>query len=425
MEKSMSLLAAINDKYSISEEDLTTNIKFGDTDISKAKAYFSQIPESVTLQHYGIDSIGQSEELRKLCQNVRTLDVAGNKLTNWNEVLLISQCLPRLEFLNISQNLLSGEFPDPGDVIASNVNTLILNNIDATWKDISQLQKCLPFLEELHFSLTDKSNISPDASQWPSLKCLHCSSSGLSTWQDLHALSQMIPNLQSLTIVENPIFSFGDKPEMLLQELKCLNMSKTCLNNWNELEKLRKLPKLCDLRIKGIPLMDGLTESHRRQHTVARLPMIKTLNGSSVSETEREAAERAFLRFYLPREDKPARFSELHEVHKDIKPLVDVDLSPKNIVTCIITFEGRKEMRKINVKMTVGELKKSLKEFVGLPLNEFRILHKDPVIAHGAIPVMNPKKFLYSFVHDGDEFICEQWKSKQYWREKAKKEKKK
>jgi hypothetical protein len=45
----------------------------------------------------------------------------------------------------------------------------------------------------------------------------------------------------------------------------------------------------------------------RRQHFVARLPNIKQLNGSNVTETERDEAERAFIRYFMDSDQKPAR----------------------------------------------------------------------------------------------------------------------
>lgn len=43
----------------------------------------------------------------------------------------------------------------------------------------------------------------------------------------------------------------------------------------------------------------------RRQHLISRLPQLKMLNGSPVTDTERESAERAFVRYYMEKEEKP------------------------------------------------------------------------------------------------------------------------
>ena len=64
---------------------------------------------------------------------------------------------------------------------------------------------------------------------------------------------------------------------------------------------------------------------------VARLPNVKVLNGGDViTKTEREDAERAFIRYFLETEEhlRPARWEELVAVHGVLDPLVNIDLSP-------------------------------------------------------------------------------------------------
>ena len=64
---------------------------------------------------------------------------------------------------------------------------------------------------------------------------------------------------------------------------------------------------------------------------VARLPNVKVLNGGDmITKTEREDAERAFIRYFLdtPADQRPERWEELVEVHGVLDPLVNIDLSP-------------------------------------------------------------------------------------------------
>ena len=55
----------------------------------------------------------------------------------------------------------------------------------------------------------------------------------------------------------------------------------------------------------------------KRQHVIARLPNIQLLNGGDpISETEREQAERAFIRDFLDSpSSRPERWTELVSVH--------------------------------------------------------------------------------------------------------------
>lgn len=63
---------------------------------------------------------------------------------------------------------------------------------------------------------------------------------------------------------------------------------------------------------QGWPLWERVesTEHERRLLLVARLPHVRTLNGGgAVPAEERDAAERAFIRYYMekPEADRPDR----------------------------------------------------------------------------------------------------------------------
>ena len=113
--------------------------------------------------------------------------------------------------------------------------------------------------------------------------------------------------------------------------LMSLNVSTTKISSWEEVEKLRRFPGLNDLRIQGCPFLDELNRKEKRTMLVARLPNVKVLNGGDViTKTEREDAERAFIRYFLETEEhlRPARWEELVAVHGVLDPLVNIDLSP-------------------------------------------------------------------------------------------------
>lgn len=53
--------------------------------------------------------------------------------------------------------------------------------------------------------------------------------------------------------------------------------------------------------------LQSVEQKPRRQQLVARLPALRQLNGSRITETEREDAERAFIRVYMDLESPPPR----------------------------------------------------------------------------------------------------------------------
>jgi hypothetical protein len=46
------------------------------------------VPQVLVLNDCGIDQAGSAEDLKKKCNSVKELDLAQNKLENWNEVIL-------------------------------------------------------------------------------------------------------------------------------------------------------------------------------------------------------------------------------------------------------------------------------------------------------------------------------------------------
>ena len=55
-------------------------------------------------------------------------------------------------------------------------------------------------------------------------------------------------------------------------------------------------------------IIQGMDPKKRRQQLIARLPDLKKLNGSRVTDTEKEGAERAFIRRYMDTENSPTRY---------------------------------------------------------------------------------------------------------------------
>lgn len=72
---------------------------------------------------------------------------------------------------------------------------------------------------------------------------------------------------------------------------------------------------------------------------------VEILNGGDkISKEEREDSERAFIRFYLDSEEKPARYFELEKVHGKLDPLVNISMKPEVQAEVIISHND--EVRK-------------------------------------------------------------------------------
>ncbi|XP_064652714.1 tubulin-specific chaperone cofactor E-like protein isoform X2 [Lineus longissimus] len=98
-------------------------------------------------------------------------------------------------------------------------------------------------------------------------------------------------------------------------ELRVLCVSETLLSKWNDLEALAKFPKLQQLRVKDVSLLCHVPMEERRKLFLASLPKITSLNGSEVTESERDKSERHFLRYFAKMKHKTERYAELVDKH--------------------------------------------------------------------------------------------------------------
>lgn len=85
-------------------------------------------PQLLVLNDCNIDRAGEPEDLKKKCRIVKELDLAQNKLNNWNEVFVILSHMPRVEFVNLSLNHLTGPIQEPPVTKMDNLRNLVLNN---------------------------------------------------------------------------------------------------------------------------------------------------------------------------------------------------------------------------------------------------------------------------------------------------------
>lgn len=58
--------------------------------------FMRSVPQVLVLNDCGIDQAGSAEDLKKKCNSVKELDLAQNKLENWNEVIFLIQMKVKL-----------------------------------------------------------------------------------------------------------------------------------------------------------------------------------------------------------------------------------------------------------------------------------------------------------------------------------------
>lgn len=130
----------------------------------------NSVPELLVLNDCDIDQAGEPDDLAAKCCSVKELDLAQNKLQNWQEVFTILAHMPRVEFVNLSLNRLCGPVERPPAMRLAEgagctgaglgcIRNLVLNNTRLDWDGVDTIINMLPVLEELHLSLNDYRNV--------------------------------------------------------------------------------------------------------------------------------------------------------------------------------------------------------------------------------------------------------------------------
>uniref|UniRef100_A0A8C4N7B9 Ubiquitin-like domain-containing protein n=1 Tax=Eptatretus burgeri TaxID=7764 RepID=A0A8C4N7B9_EPTBU len=192
-----------------------------------------------------------------------------------------------------------------------------------------------------------------------------------------------------------------------MQKIFCVALAE-----WSDIESLTALPALTELRLLGIPLMKSHSATERRKLSIARLPFVRSLNGSWIFPEEREDAERFFLRYYMDTEPalQPPRYSELLAHYGQLQQLADIDLRPQEHAQVSVRCDDKVSSCFIRLDQTVTELRRELRTVCTLPPGALRLFH----VVHKETAVWCPEEMrmgtrqLHSFgIRDGDEILVE------------------
>ncbi|KAJ8266266.1 hypothetical protein GJAV_G00128470 [Gymnothorax javanicus] len=372
------------------------------------------LPSVLVLNSCGICRAGDEAEIAAFCAHVMELDLSDNKLQDWQEIGKIVTNIPNLDFLNLSSNPLNESGLDPSCAEAFvRVRRLVLNNTRVSWDTVNTLTREMPELVELFLCLNEYDSVSTSMVPCPSLRLLHITDNNLQDWDEVRKFGPMFPGLDTLIMANNNLTSIqdsGDTLRRLFPSLRIINLHNSGLNQWEDIEKLNCFPKLEEVRLLGIPLLQTYTNTERRSLIVAQLPSVTVLNGSVVTDAEREDAERFFIRYYqgCPEEELPYRYGTLVTKYGKLAPLADIDLRPRCHAKVEVHCEDKVELVSIRLDQTVAELKKQLRTVVQLSTNNMRVYYIDKEVAshYGPEEMKYSTRALHSYsIRDGDEIL--------------------
>uniref|UniRef100_A0A8C1SLK3 Tubulin folding cofactor E-like b n=1 Tax=Cyprinus carpio TaxID=7962 RepID=A0A8C1SLK3_CYPCA len=372
------------------------------------------LPSILVLDSCGITEAGDDEEVATFCAHVVELDLSYNQLKDWGEISKIVSNIPNLDFLNLSMNPLRGLSLEPGAAEAfSGLRRLVLNNTHVTWDVVHTLTREILELEQLFLCLNEYESVSVPSIPCPSLRLLHITDNHLQDWAEVRKLGLIYPGLASLILANNSLSSIHepeDSLQRLFPNLRSINLHNSGLCCWEDIEKLNSFPKLQEVRLMGIPLLQPYSDQERRYLMVAQLPRVTVLNGSVVTKGEREDAERFFIRYHLdcPEDELPQRYHTLVARYGRLAPLAEVDLRPLFHVQVEVRFGDQTEPLELRLDQTVADLKKQLRAMVQLPPNKIRVYYIDRQLGYALEPqeMKYGARALHSYsIRDGDEIL--------------------
>ncbi|PIK40437.1 Tubulin-specific chaperone cofactor E-like protein [Apostichopus japonicus] len=197
------------------------------------------------------------------------------------------------------------------------IKTAILDRTLLKWSFLLSALSGLPCLEELHFGTNNLASIPipADGTCFTSVRKFYLNRNLLSKWSEIATLGKLFPSIESLHLAKNPLAGLTEDIGRHFACLRQLDITDINLSTWEELDNLNHFPKLEDVQLQGIPLLEELDEKESRELLIARLPKISKLNNSSISKSERDCAERAFIEKYSDIPEKPTRYDELLAIH--------------------------------------------------------------------------------------------------------------
>ncbi|KAJ1950277.1 hypothetical protein FBU59_000757 [Linderina macrospora] len=227
------------------------------------------------------------EETRKMLENVQTLVLARDYLTQWVQVEDVLRTMPNTHTLDLSANHFDA-IPKSSEQL--HVETLRIDSSPGlSWQDAANAANNLS-AKSLSFGWSKLQEIVPV--EIASVEELHLECNQIT---EFAILGGNLPHLKVLNLGNNE--SLKNIPEIKSGMFPCLhtlNLASTQIASWADINNLSRLPSLTALHLTNTPVISGDYNLARAQ-TIARLPQLEKLDGTVITPKEREEMERYYL----------------------------------------------------------------------------------------------------------------------------------
>jgi hypothetical protein len=250
--------------------------------------------------HVQSDIAQQESDIVASCAHITELDLSGNLFESVNEVFRLCALFPKLTRLVLDSNRFYSLEHSPEYTPFRRVRTLGLSDNLLTWPEAAAFVQKFPEISDLTLSSNELASLCNQAFP-PNVKSLDVSTNDLTSISCLAGLSQF-PNLQTIVLKHNPISLVDtvDKATTTLPTIIEVDLAYSAISSWSFFNCLPDIfPGMRHLRVAGAPLfsslrsVDGkpLTAADGYMLTIARLPQLKTLNFSPITDKERLNSE--------------------------------------------------------------------------------------------------------------------------------------
>lgn len=252
--------------------------------------------DTISLRREGI-SRASDDEMPKDFSHIKDIDLAGNLLSSWTEILKVMKRFPMLEVFNVAYNRIR----DIGLPVEhfDRMKVLNLNSCSLGSKTLQWVGESMPYLEKLCIANSDLSDLqSIHVCGMKYLQSLDCSNCQLDSWENKVDHFSALPCLEQLSLDENPLslIPCTPKSEDYFPCLNSLQLAGTHFETWMDLEGINThFASIKSLRLRNTPLTAPMGQGETRFLAVARFPSLDYFNASVISRSEQQEAERRYV----------------------------------------------------------------------------------------------------------------------------------
>jgi hypothetical protein len=227
--------------------------------------------------------------------NLEDLDLSSNLFASFDDILDILIQLPNLKVLRLNFNRFKISNTHDRETCFKNLRVLSLNFTRTTWDSYAScVSSYFNQLEELYLVSNGINSLKVSSDNLNCLKVLNLDKNLMTEWCEISKILGKLPSLESLSIEENNIRTIKYESGTFTA-LKQLNLSANLISSYDSIDALTSFPSLRELRLKNIPLFEGLKSGETRVQVVSRIGKLVQFNGSEIRDRDRKDDELYYL----------------------------------------------------------------------------------------------------------------------------------